>query len=213
MTNWLGSRYFWGGLIICAGVVLLLEALGLIDFGELLWAFLFGLGGIIFLSIFFSARDNWWAIIPSFALLSIAVLLGLTYFFPDNVDNWGGTIVLAGIGVSFFIIYLVDRNLWWAIIPGGVLVSIGFSVGIEPYITETTFIGIFFLGIGLTFGLVSILPSPQGNMKWALIPGGILSITGLILLFVSGDVFRIAASIILILLGIFIIYRVFRSSD
>jgi hypothetical protein len=42
----LGSRIFWGGLLILAGVIFLLDNLGIITFGDLIWAILLGAGGI-----------------------------------------------------------------------------------------------------------------------------------------------------------------------
>ena len=132
MSNWISSRYFWGGLILGAGIILLLESLNIIDFGSLLWSLLFFLGGLIFLSVFASSKDNWWAVIPAFALIGIGGLIGLEYFAPDISDEVGGSIVLASIGLSFLIVYLVDHNNWWAVIPCGVLVAIAITVGLEP---------------------------------------------------------------------------------
>jgi len=211
MKSWFGSRYFWGGLIVLAGVILLLQSLDLIEFGSLLWSFLFVLGGVIFLSVFASNRENWWAIIPGLTLISIALLIGLDYFAPDLADDWGGSIVLLGIGSSFVVIYLIDHQNWWAIIPAGVLISIAVVIGLEEYVSETAFVGLFFLGIGLTFGLLALLPSPQGKMRWSLIPAGILSIMGLVFLLFSGDVFRIIGAVALIFLGAYFIYRTVRS--
>ena len=211
MKSWFGSRYFWGGLIILAGVILLLQSLDLIEFGSLLWSFLFALGGVIFLSIFASNRANWWTIIPGLTLISIALLIGLDYFAPDLADDWGGSIVLLGIGSSFVVIYLIDHQNWWAIIPAGVLISIAVVIGLEEYVSETAFVGLFFLGIGLTFGLLALLPSPQGEMRWSLIPAGILSIMGLVFLLFSGDVFQIIGAVALIFFGAYFIYRTVRS--
>ena len=211
MKSWFGSRYFWGGLIVLAGVILLLQSLDLIEFGFLLWSFLFALGGAIFLSIFASNRENWWAIIPGLTLISIALLIGLEYFAPDLADDWGGSIVLLGIGSSFVVIYLLDHQNWWAIIPAGVLISIAVVIGVEEYVSETAFVGLFFMGIGLTFGLLALLPSPQGKLSWSWIPAGILSIMGLVFLLLSGDVFRIIGAVALIFIGAYFIYRTVRS--
>lgn len=211
MIKWTGSRYFWGGLIIFAGVILLLQSLNIIEFGSLFMSLLFGLGGVIFLSVFASSRENWWAIIPGLTLLSLALIIGLDYFAPEVSDNWSGSIIMFGIGSSFVAIYLIDHQNWWAIIPGGVLLSIGIIIGLEQYVSETVFIGLFFLGIGLTFGILSLVTTPQGRMNWALIPAGILGLIGLVLMLFSGDVFRIVGAAALILVGIYFIYRTVRT--
>jgi len=211
MVKWIGSRYFWGGLIIIAGVILLLQSLNIIEFGSLFLSILFVFGGVIFLSVFASSRDNWWAIIPGMTLLSLALIIALDYFAPEVSDNWAGTIIMFGIGSSFVPIYLFDHQNWWAIIPGGVLLSIGIIIGLEPYVPETVFIGLFFLGIGMTFGVLSLVTTPQGRMNWALIPAGILGLIGLVMMLFSGDVFRIVGAVALILVGIYFIYRTVRT--
>ena len=40
--------------------------------------------------------------------------------------------------------------------------------------------GVFFLGLGLTFLLVYLLPKAEGRMKWALYPAGALLLVGLL---------------------------------
>ena len=212
MASWIGSRFFWGGLILAAGVILLLESLNIIDFGSLLWALLFFLGGLIFISVFASNKENWWAIIPSFALFGIGILIGLEYLVPDFPDEIGGSIVLASIGLSFLVVYLVDHNNWWAIIPFGVLTAIAVAVGLEPYVSETAFVGIFFLGMGITFAVVALIPTSQGNLGWAWIPAGILAVIGLVFMVISGDIFRVVGALALIILGAYFIYRTLRAS-
>lgn len=212
MKNLLGSRYFWGGLLIVIGLVVLLESLDLVDFGGLTWAIIFAVIGIGFLPVFFSNKDNWWALIPAFTLLSAALAIILSEFWIKESGPWSGFIVLLGIGLSFLVIYLTNPSNWWAFIPFGVLSSIAVSVLLEPYLTDLVFIGVFFLGTGITFGVLSIIPTPQGKMKWAVIPAGILFVIGLVFFFVSGDFFRIIAAALLIVLGIYVVIRTIRHS-
>jgi hypothetical protein len=79
-------------------------------------------------------------------------------------------------------VYLAEKTNWWAIIPGGVLFTIAAVALMESSTTAIATGGIFFLGIGLTFALVAILPNTVGQMRWAWIPAGILVLMELLLL-------------------------------
>jgi len=210
MAKWLGSRYLWGGLIILAGVVLLVSNITDFEFGNIFWSVSFLIFGGIFVSIFISNRQNWWAIVPGFALLSIGIVIGLNIFAEEIAEVISGSIVLLGIGIGFLLVYLANKNSWWPIIPAGVLISISVSVGLETYIPEMAFVGLFFLGIGITFGILALLPSPQGNMRWAWIPAVILAVFGFFFLLFSSDIFIIVGSAGLICLGILVIFRTLK---
>ena len=213
MFRWLGNRLFWGILLVLGGVVFLLQNLGFFELGDLFWALLFGLGGLFFLSVFFPNRSNWWVLIPGLTLLSIAVLLIASRFLPAFADMWGGSIVLGGIGLSFLLIYLVDRNNWWAIIPFGVLETLAVVAGLESVIPDFAAGGIFFLGLGLTFALVAILPGLHGSMWWAWIPAGVLVMMGLLLVLISGQAAGFVLPAVLILGGLLLILFTFRRGN
>ncbi len=87
----------------------------------------------------------------------------------DRLDALGGALFLAAIGLSFWVIYALRREFWWAIIPAGTLVDIGRDGGIAEMGGGGRPWGFFFLGLAATFVLVYLLPNPEGRMKWALI--------------------------------------------
>jgi hypothetical protein len=209
MFRWLESRILWGALLIFAGVVFLLQNLGLFEGGDLFWAIVLGLGGLFFLSAFLPNRANWWALIPGFTLLSIALLIVLERFAHSFTQNWGGSIVLGGIAVSFFAVYLANRDNWWAIIPGGVMLTLAFVAGFDSAFGGFGGGGIFFLGMGLTFALLAVLQTPQGQMKWAWIPAGVLLLIGLLIMAASEAWAGLIWPVALILVGIFFVYRTF----
>lgn len=213
MFKWFGSRYFWGGILILIGLIFLLEYFGLVGFTALLWALVTGLGGIIFLSIFLTERQNWWAIIPAGTLLSVALLVTLDYLIPQSLGEFGGSIVLWGIGLSFVLVYLFERENWWAIIPAGVLISIGLVVGFSSMLPGELTAGFFFLGLGATFAILASVPTPDGKMRWAWIPAVVMLIMGLALLVIAEAVFRIIGAMGLIVLGGYLIYRTLRIPD
>lgn len=209
--KWLESRILWGSLLILGGVLFLLQNLGLIEFGGVFWALLFGIGALFFLSVFFSNRLNWWALIPGMVLLSIGVLIALGYLAPQFAEIWGGSIVLTGIGLSFLLIYLMNRSFWWAIIPSGVLLSLAVILGLDNYLADIETGGLFLIGLGVTFGLLAIAPNPQGRMWWAWIPAGILVLIGLFLTTISGNFISYVWPLALIIGGGIILYITLRS--
>jgi len=210
MTRWFESRVFWGVLLVLGGFAFLLQNLGYLTFGGLFWALLFGLGGLFFLSFFFQGRENWWAVIPGMALISISALMALESLLPLAADSWGGAIVLGGIALSFVIIYLISRQNWWAIIPAGVLLTLTLVILLESFFSLETG-GIFFLGLGLTFALVALLPTPEGRMTWAWIPAGILLVLGVLIFAAVERLFNYIWPLILIIAGGVMILRTLRA--
>jgi hypothetical protein len=211
--KWLESRILWGSLLILGGVLFLLQNLNLIEFGGLFWALLFGLGAVFFLSIYFNNRMNWWALIPGIILLSIGISIGVGYLAPDFASVWEGTIILGGIGLSFAVIYLLNRTMWWAIIPAGVMLSLAVMIGLENYFTDADLAGVFLTGLGLTFALVAIVPTPEGRMWWAWIPAGVLVVIGLIMTAAAGSLFQYMWPIALIIGGGALIFYTLRPKN
>ena len=212
MSNRLESRFIWGGLLILAGLVFLLQNLGFIGIiSDLFWALLMGAAGVFFLTVFTQNRAHWWALIPGFTLLSIAVTIVSSVLIPSFSDVWGGSIVLGGIGASFLVIYLLDRRGWWALIPAGVMLTLAVIAGLGGLFPGLESGGILFLGIGATFALLALLPNPQGRLKWAWIPAGVLLFMGLVLVAAAGEFVVYILPLALIIGGGYLILRTFNS--
>lgn len=211
MSNRLESRFIWGGLLILAGVVFLLQNLGFIGvISDLFWALLLGAAGVFFLTVFTQNRAHWWALIPGFTLLSIAVTIVSSVLVPSFSDVWGGSIVLGGIGASFLVIYLLDRRGWWALIPAGVMLTLAVIAGLGGLFPGLESGGILFLGIGATFALLALLPNTQGQLKWAWIPAGIMLFMGLVLVAAAGEFVVYILPLVLIVGGGYLILRTFN---
>jgi hypothetical protein len=203
-------RILWGGLLILAGCLFLLQEMNLIPSAwDIVWAVLFGVTGCVFLFAFLTDRTHWWPLIPGIGLLSLAVLMLVEEFLPGT--DWAGAIFLGGIGISFWVVYALNHENWWAVIPGGVLVTLAFVAGFDSYLGDDVGGGIFMLGLGLTFGLVGLLPTTQGRMNWAFIPAAVLLILGLFLITPLMPLFSYIWPVALILLGAFFIVRNLRS--
>lgn len=204
-------RIVGGILLIAAGVLFLLQNLGIFAVGDYLWPFLFGTGGLVFLYVFLTDRANWWAIIPGFTLLGLAAMMALDQFAPQVGETWGAALFLGGIGLAFWVVYLTNREHWWAVIPGGVLFTIALVSGLSSILEGIETGGVFFLGLGLTFALLAFLPTPEGRMKWALIPAGVLLVMGLLITAATTAIINYLWPAALILGGIYLLFRAFSS--
>jgi predicted lysophospholipase L1 biosynthesis ABC-type transport system permease subunit len=187
-----------------------LENLNIIEFSDFFWGILIGLGAIFFISIFISNKQNWWALIPGLVLASISLMIVIGNFFPDFEEDWGGSLVLGGIGLSFLIIYLINRQMWWAIIPAGVLLSLAAMLGISNYLPEVESGGLFLLGLALTFALLALVRTENGRLWWAWIPAGILALIGLGITASAGNLFQYIWPVALIAGGGILIYFTLR---
>ncbi|HBY09632.1 MAG TPA: hypothetical protein DEH22_18275 [Chloroflexi bacterium] len=202
-------RILIGALLIGAGILFLLQTLGVVDSAwSILWIAAFAVAGGVFLYVYFSDRAQWWALIPALTLLGLAGTIFVESYF--EVGNLGGAIFLGGIGLGFWIIYLTNREFWWSIIPGGVLLTLGVVAATEDLLTEDSGGGVFFMGLALTFLLVAFLAKPRENFWWAYIPAGVLFILGVFLIGPLQSVFNYIWPVALILLGGILLYRNFR---
>ena len=155
------SRMLWGSLLIVAGLIILVHNFtGILDyFSEFIWAMLFIIGGGLFIYVFLSNREQWWAAIPGFTLLGIGTLIGLEWVWPAAASAVGGVLVTGGIAVAFLVIFLTHQEHWWAIIPGGSMMTISLMIVAEPLIGGDAVASLFFFGLSATFGLIYLLPT------------------------------------------------------
>ena len=118
---------------------------------------------------------------------------------------------LGAIGLAFWWVYFSDTNRWWAIILGGVLLTLG-VLSVMNDVSDAKNGGMLFLGLGLTFILVAILPGGRSR-SWALIPGAILLVLGAFLSTPFAGFTAYLWPIILIALGGYFVVRFFRSQS
>lgn len=207
------SGILWGIVLVVGGVLFLLENLGIFEGGAVFWAAALGLGGLFFLSFFIANRENWWRLIPGIVLLAVAVMIALDAFLPRFTESLGGLIILGGIALSFTLVYLVNRENWWAIIPAGVLWTIAAITALTETLTDEQIGGLLFLGLGTTFVLVAILPNPNGRMRWPWIPAIILIAIGLLIVIAAGELVNYVWIGALILGGLYLIWRAIRGRN
>jgi hypothetical protein len=77
-------------------------------------------------------------------------------------------------GLGFWAVYFSQRARWWAIIPGGILITMGITSALTSAFQVADTGGIFLMGLGITFLLVALL----AKMRWAYIPAAVLLLIG-----------------------------------
>jgi len=207
------GRLIWGGVLILLGIVFLLQNLGMFDiFGlipknlwSIFWAGAFGVAGLAFLSgLWMKQQENWWMAIPGFVLLGLAA----TILSEEVVGGspFGGSLFLGSIGLGFATVYAMNREHWWAIIPGGVLLTLAVVAGMDQVAGGDNG-GLFFLGLAATFALVALAPTPKGRMTWAWIPAGILFTLAVVITASLEGIFNLLWPLALVALGGGLLYR------
>ncbi len=135
--------------------------------------------------------------------------VGLDAVAPRVTDQYGGALVLGGIGLAFLVVYLLNRAFWWAIIPMGVMFTLVVLILVEGFMGEPAVV--FFLGLAATFGVVALLPVNNGKrMSWPLIPAGVLLFVGLLVGMGENDWTRFIMPIVVILVGGYLVLRAMR---
>jgi hypothetical protein len=217
----------WGVLLIVAGILFLVQSLGTVG-GEFtmdkawagVWSVFFAGAGISFGWVFLTEPPkSWWAAIPATTLLGLSVITGASALGWEGNGTWLGAFFLGMIGLSFWLIYAVKREFWWAVIPGGALFTLAAVALFSQWVDGPTAGAIFFFGLALTFGLLALLPTEQGqpteqgHMSWPVFPAVVLSLFGVTALFSANAAANYIWPLVLIVAGIWLLYRQFRGTE
>lgn len=200
-------------LLILGGVVFLLQNMGVVPpLQDYLFALLFAVGGLAFLGVLASDRQQWWAVIPGVVLLDLALIIGLGEAVDRGVlavpGDWIGGLFLLGIGVAFWVVFFMRSEFWWAIIPAGVLSTLGVVAAFGDALPGGGG-AIFFLGLALTFGLLAMIPVDNKRMGWPWIPAGVTLGIALIILASAGNLINYLWPVVMIVGGGFLLLRAF----
>jgi hypothetical protein len=162
--------------------------------------------GVYFLYRLFVYKE-WWAAFPGFILVGLA----LSNFLPDALGAFQGLVFFGGISLAFLWVYVTDNTRWWAIIPAGVMLTLG-AISVLDEVSGGENGGLLFVGLGLTFILLAILPGGSSR-SWALIPGAVLLVFGVIIGTPFGGFTQYLWPVVLILLGGYFVFRFFRNQS
>lgn len=171
------SSVVWGVLLLLAGVMLLLDYLDVLPGEWIFWTVALSAGAGAFLYVFLTQREKWWAAIPAGWLLGAAATT-VWESVGAGEDDRGGALLLGLGGLGFWAVYARRRENWWAIIPGGVLVTLAVMISLEGVVGGATAGSVLFFGLALTFALLSVLPGTA--MRWPLIPAAGLTVLGVL---------------------------------
>jgi hypothetical protein len=124
------SNWIVGGLLIALGAMFLLWQTIPGDISVAL-AFIAGLSGVgvTFLAVYLNNREHWWALIPSYVMFAVAGIIFLAAIL--HVGYFVAPYVMFAIALPFLYVFIHNREHWWALIPAGIMGSIGvaFLVG------------------------------------------------------------------------------------
>ena len=201
-----------GLALIGGGLLFLLQRFGFLPEGaSLFWTLAFAISGGLFLYVFVLGRDNWWALVPAAALLGVAGVIALGAFLPAAADPWSGALFMAVLSLGFWGIWLSKRDAWWAIIPAGAILSVSAMIaaggllpgGFAP-------LSVLFLGLGLTFGLLLLVPTEKGRMRWPAVPALVLLLIGAFSTLLFSPSLQLLGPVLLILGGILLVVHALR---
>lgn len=108
---------------------------------------------------FFNPRENWWALIPAWALGTIAVMVGLIIA-GALTDLLIPTYVMFAIAIPFMLVFVKNRENWWALIPGGITAAIGFAFLVSVKLVQYA-VPIFLIAAGALILLTQNRSKPQ----------------------------------------------------
>jgi len=122
---------------------------------------------LAFAHIYLLDRDErWWAVIPGGFMLVLGGVIALSSrtMDPDTL----GTTLFVGLGCVFILLYLLGRRarLWWALIPGVVLVLFGLFLFSVERSQENIFVRwwpVLLLLFGLFLGWQAVVRKPGGE--------------------------------------------------
>jgi hypothetical protein len=166
-------------ILIATGVLVLLQTTGVVtgDIGQVISLVLLAALGIFFTTLYFPARRQWFWVALGLGCFSFA--LGNAVTFIQALDeSYRQVVVLVGLGISILSIYLHNRMNWWAMFPAGLLISLGANQWVEQSYPDFASGGVLVIGLGLSFLVLYLVPTPVGRLKFALLPAVILLAIG-----------------------------------
>lgn len=192
-----------GVALVALGLLALFGNLGIFaGLGRLIGLLLFGAAGVIVLRMYRDEPSRIWTLPAGFALLGLGVA---------SLDlPWSGGAFLGSIGLGFLAIWLTDDERWWALIPAGVLMTLGVVATYDEWWGRGGDFGgtLFFLGLAATFAALYLLP--RVNQSWAIWPALGLGVIALLTMSFRGGW---VVPILLIAVGAWLLTRQSRPAD
>jgi hypothetical protein len=158
-----------GLILIAIGAMALLGNIGILgDMPTTIFALGMGAAGVYLIRAFFKNHKQIWTSIVGFTFLGLAL--------ASITGAMSGFYFLGMIGLGFAMIYRLEHKQWWAVIPGGVLLTLALMAGSEVIFPRWDAGPLFFLGLAATFGYLYV----NARKKWAVYPALALLVVALL---------------------------------
>ena len=208
------TRAALGGALMLIGMLALLQNLGLFRLSEeYMISLIFSSSG---LALFYYGRTTikQWALYLGGALFIVGVIIFIsaTSFLPDEMIGTLWLWLLAGL---MYRVYHRNNDRWWSLLVAIPAFTVGAVVLLEGYhLLRGEMVAILIiLGIAGAFTVLYAIRSPERKLNWAKYPAAVFYAVALIIFSVEyyEDAFPYALSGLLILTGLYLIYRTLRS--
>jgi hypothetical protein len=192
-TNWWALIPGWS--MAAVGVIVLL--VDLVP-GEVIGSLVMFAIALPFVVVYVSNREHWWALIPAYVLTAIGVII-LLESLGGIGDELFVALILFAVAFPFLVVYLHNRENWWALIPAGILALVGVVFLFTGTMGGELFAAVLMFAIALPFYFV-FFRSPES--WWGLIPAGVLTTVGAVVLIAGaglpeGDEERLISTVLL----------------
>ena len=159
-------------------------------------------------------RSRWAILWAAVLILGGGFLLAQNLMIGQQFQPSIWTILLGGLGLLFLLDAITTLGKdWWAFIPGCVLLGVAATTWLEQQPIKGEWIGSLMLfSIALPFLLIYVIK--RGSFWWALIPGGILTVIGVIPILTLGVPGEVVGTFVLWAIGIpfIVVYLVNRKN-
>jgi hypothetical protein len=194
----------WGSMLILFGIVALVEMYA--DLTAWVWSAVLALAGLVVFGVYLTDRSDWGLLIPAYVMWAIAGLIALIEL-EILRDEAIATYVMAVIALPFLVVFLRDREQWWALIPAYVMIVIGVMIGLIGLGVLNDLLVPAYVMFAIAIPFFVVYARDTTNW-WALIPGGIMGVMGLAFLIAETAV-EYVGPVVLILAGVWILVRQF----
>jgi uncharacterized membrane protein YfcA len=147
-------------------------------------------------------------VLPGLLLVALGGLFLVGQLLPNRFsDAIIPIVILSGIGLTFFSVYLTNRRHWWALIPGYVLFAVAGIIVLSDILQiDGQLIGSYVM-FAIAFPFLYVFLHNRQNW-WALIPAGVMSTIGVgLLLDIAGSFITAAIPALMIAGGIYMLVR------
>ena len=180
---------------------------------HLLGAGVFWIIAFVFFQAFEKDRSRKWSLWCAilFAFFGLATIVRLLWHFPDELIGlaflWGGAALFGSV-------YAKRAKHWWAIIPAGLLFTLGVIVAIDAFrlLPDRHQGVIFFFGFGLTFVYLWSQDNAIARLTWAKYPAAVMILLALFILAEGANWLRmdVILPVVLVLLGAYFIFSAIK---